>query len=92
MFQYIYSAPPYANILANAPRAHLKICREISKKVPPAIRPNNLNPKLSDLWGTFEACWDSQPENRPTAKDVYNFLTEKGQAIIEAITETENMS
>jgi hypothetical protein len=40
----------------------------------------------------FEDCWNIDPESRPTAEKVHNFLTENGQAIIESMTEAENMS
>jgi hypothetical protein len=60
--------------------------------VPPAVRPKDITSELSDLWDMFEACWNLQPENRPTAKEVYNFLTANEQAVIEAIKETKNMS
>ncbi|KAH9092216.1 hypothetical protein LEN26_018602 [Aphanomyces euteiches] len=37
-------------------------------------RPNDLNPAFYPLWQQLERCWKMKPDERPTAKQVQNFM------------------
>jgi len=85
--QFLYSRLPYANITNEEAKAIYKIYRQISKGMPPASRPNDLNKPLSGLWDILEACWRDQPEERPTATAVVEYLDRHTQSIADSFTQ-----
>jgi len=85
-YEFLYSMPPYANITNEEAKAIYKIYRQIDKGTPPAPRPNNLNKELSGLWDILEACWRGQPEERPTATTVVEYLELHHESIVDSFT------
>ena len=85
--QFLYLRPPYANITNEEAKAIYKIYRQIGKGTPPAPRPSNLNKDLSGLWDILEACWREQPERRPTATIVVEYLEEHSQSIADSFSQ-----
>ncbi|KAG8808702.1 hypothetical protein FRC18_004893, partial [Serendipita sp. 400] len=63
-------------ISLQSPHSHRKnntrghIFMEISRGVPPAIRPEDLSPTEGRYWDIMETCWQIDPEARPTASDL----------------------
>lgn len=60
-----------------------KIIREIDKKVPPAIRPDNA---VALLWDLIEPCWNTDPTKRPTAAQFCQDLRERAGILLQALT------
>jgi len=86
-YEFLYLRPPYANITNEEAKAIYKIYRQIGKGTPPAPRPSNLNKDLSGLWDILEACWREQPERRPTATIVVEYLEEHSQSIADSFSQ-----
>ncbi|KAG8805291.1 hypothetical protein FRC19_007989, partial [Serendipita sp. 401] len=63
-------------ISLQSPHSHRKnntrghIFMEISRGVPPAIRPEDLSPTEGRYWDIMETCWQIDPEARPSASDL----------------------
>jgi hypothetical protein len=62
--------------MINQLRTDYKIIIEISKKVPPAVRPEDTPGAVSELWDMFQRCWNLKPTDRPKAENVCRFLRE----------------
>lgn len=58
--------------------------RAIDDKNPPGTRPRNTNGVTSDLWSLFERSWSLDPSFRPSAADLCQFLSERGNEVAEA--------
>jgi len=83
--EFIYSQPPYSHIQSLHHRAHFKICQAISDKVSPATRPPNTNRIISELWNVFESCWNLEPEDRPAAEVVCEYLRDRTEEIAKSL-------
>jgi hypothetical protein len=83
--QFIYSQPPYSHIQTLHHQAHFKICQAISNKVPPATRPPNTSRVVSELWDVFESCWNLEPEDRPAAEVMCEYLRERAEEIANSL-------
>jgi hypothetical protein len=82
--QFLYLKPPYVNITNEEAKAIYKIYRQIGKGTLPAPRPSDLNKHLSGLWDILEACWRDQPEKRPTATAIMEYLEQHSQSIADS--------
>ncbi|CAB4431340.1 unnamed protein product [Rhizophagus irregularis] len=65
MNEYISEETPYNNIPHNHALA-IKICK--------GLRPNTFKYTPNLLTDLITKCWDAKPENRPTAKELYQIL------------------
>ncbi|KAG8763301.1 hypothetical protein FRC15_008054, partial [Serendipita sp. 397] len=75
--EFAYLHPPYAHRGSTAPAGQFYM--DISRGVPPSHRPElvaSLDWGHSLLWDLFEACWDPEPQRRPSSTRIYNYLIE----------------
>jgi hypothetical protein len=49
---------------------------------PPAFHPEICTGTVSDLWDLFEACWSRDPDRRPDAAVLCQFLGEKEEQLV----------
>ena len=80
--KFIYSKPPYANILDSSRNPVFKIMAAIQDGLPPATPLSNCSGTISGLWNLFEACWDKDPSKRPEAATICQFLKDNEEDLI----------
>jgi serine/threonine protein kinase len=67
--QAIYRTLPYATLDID-----WRIAHKISQGAPPAKRPEKLEGALAVLWDILGACWSTEPDDRPTARDIRHYM------------------
>ncbi|KAG8812252.1 hypothetical protein FRC17_002114 [Serendipita sp. 399] len=84
--EFAYRRPPYADRNSSAPAGY--IYADIIKGIPPCPSPDTVQDHLGHirLWTLFEACWNVDPQQRPSSTQVYNYLLEHEATIVEALT------
>ncbi|KAG8812645.1 hypothetical protein FRC17_001920 [Serendipita sp. 399] len=84
--EFAYRRPPYAHRNSNTPVGPLYA--DIIKGVPPCPRPVPVYDHDGHdlLWDLLEACWNADPQQRPSSTQIYNYLSEHEATILEALT------
>ncbi|KAG8807742.1 hypothetical protein FRC17_004283, partial [Serendipita sp. 399] len=84
--EFAYRRPPYADRSSSAPAGY--IYADIIKGIPPCPSPDTVQDHLGHirLWTLFEACWNVDPQQRPSSTQIYDYLLEHETTIVEALT------
>ncbi|KAG8832629.1 hypothetical protein FRC17_000982 [Serendipita sp. 399] len=85
ILEFAYLQLPYASH-----QTVWKIQTEINNREPPCIRLKGVDGHDGHnlLWDLLEACWDLDPDSRPTSAAILNYLLAHGDVMIEALSDS----
>jgi hypothetical protein len=66
------------------------VYRDIFRRIPPATHlpaESEPPPPIEALWSILVACWNPDPEARPTVYEINQFIANHGPAVVSAFEE-----
>ncbi|KAG8827164.1 hypothetical protein FRC17_007965 [Serendipita sp. 399] len=88
VLEFAYLHPPYVHRNSHAAPGLLYL--DIARGIPPSLCPEYIQNLHEDhghvrLWDLLEICWHIEPQQRPSAARIYNYLWQYKDTIIEAL-------